>query len=187
MLEERGKLLIVDGDDSIRTSLSLSFSELGYRVLACAQGFSALSQIRKEIPDVLLSDLSTAAMPVQEFLLVVRHWFPSVRVIAMVGAFADNRVPPGVAADAIWHKNEGPACLIEQVDAMIQPKRSASRLSLEKLFGFKVFEAIPSRSGAAPLTFPPDPTIVFPILQNEQPKKFIPHAEVGRIQEVCSR
>ena len=180
MLEERGKLLIVDEDDSIRTSLSLIFSGLGYRVLDCAHGFSALSEIRKEIPDVLLSDLSTAAMPVQEFLLVVRRWFPSIRVIAMGGAFADNRVPPGVAADAIWHKNEGPVCLIEQVEAMTQAKRPASRLSMEKLFGFKVFEAIPSRSDAAPLTFPLDPTIAFPIFQNAKAKNFIPDAEAIR-------
>jgi DNA-binding NarL/FixJ family response regulator len=187
MLEGRGKLLIADGDDLIRTSLSLIFSELGYRVLDCAQGFSALSEISKETPDVLLSSVNPAAMPDQEFLLVVRRWFPSIRVIVMGAAFADNQVPPGVAADAIWHKDDGLDCLIAQVEAMTQPKRSASRLSLEKLFGFTVFEVIPSRSDAAPLTFPPDPTIVFPILQNGQTKEFIPQVEAARAYEASSR
>src|ERR1035437_7724494 len=60
MLEARGKLLIVDEDDSIRTTLSPLFSQLGYHVRSCGDGFSALAEIRKEIPDVMLADLSMA-------------------------------------------------------------------------------------------------------------------------------
>src|SRR5450631_212878 len=165
MLEARGKLLIVDEDEPIRTSLSLIFSEVGYCVRTCGDGRSTLAEIRKEIPDVMLADLSMAGMPVLEFLTVVRRWFPSIRVIAMGGAFSGNRVQPGVAADAFYQKGTGPDRLIERVNAMTEPKRSASRLSTESLFGFRIFEAIPAHPGAEPLKFPANRTLVFPIPQ----------------------
>jgi DNA-binding NtrC family response regulator len=186
MLEARGKLLIVDEDDSIRTSSSLIFSQLGYHVRSCGDGLSALAEIREELPDVLLADLSMAGMPVLEFLMVVRRSFPSVRVLAMGGPFSGNRVPAGVAADAFYQKGAGPARLIEQVDAMTQPKRSASRSSMENLFGFQVYEAIPSHPGTEPLTFPANPTLVFPLPQREQPKKLIPIETMNQAQKICS-
>ncbi len=186
MLEARGKLLIVDEDDSIRTSLSPIFSQLGYHVRSCGDGFSALTEIREELPDVLLSDLSMAGMPVLKFLIVVRRWFPSIRVLAMGGAFSGNRVPAGVAADAFYQKGAGPARLIEQVDAMTQPKRSARRLSMESLFGFQVYEAIPSRPGTEPLPFPANPTLVFPPPQKDQPGKLIPIETVIQAQKISS-
>jgi DNA-binding NtrC family response regulator len=186
MREARGKLLIVDEDDSIRTTLSPLFSQLGYHVRSCGDGFSALAEIRKEIPDVMLADLSMAGIPVVEFLMVVRRWFPSIRVLAMGGAFSGNRVPAGVAADAFYQKGAGPARLIEQVDAMIQPKRSAIRLSVENLFGFQVYEAIPAYPGTEPLTFPANPTLVFPLPQWKQPGKLTPIETVIQAQKTCS-
>jgi DNA-binding NarL/FixJ family response regulator len=186
MLEARGKLLIVDEDDSIRTSLSPLFSQLGYHVRSCGDGFSALAKIREEIPNVMLADLSMAGIPVLEFLMVVRRWFPSVRVIAMGGAFSGNRVLAGVAADAFYQKGAGPARLIEQVDAMTQPKRFTSRLSMQNLFGFQVYEAIPPHPGTEPLTFPANPTLVFPLPQREQPGKRTLIETVIQTQKTCS-
>ena len=183
MPNARRNLLIVDDDDSIRISLSLIFSELGYRVRSCPDGFSALSEARKEIPDVLLSDLNMKGMPGLKFLIEVRRWFPSIRVIAMTGVFSGNRVPTGVAADALYQKGAGPLRLIQAVDAMAQSKRSDSRLSMEDLFGFQVFEAIPSCPGAERLTFPADRTIVYPVPQKEQPDEMFPAAAVTRTQE----
>jgi DNA-binding NtrC family response regulator len=186
MLDAHLKILIVDEDDPTRTSLTLIFSELGYRVRSCEDGFSALSEIRKDIPDVLLSDLNMTGGPGLKFLMVVRRWFPSVRVIAMGGTFSGNRVPPGVAADVFYQKDAGPVRLIEQVESMTQPKRLASRLSMDDLFRFQVFEAIPSHPNGKLLTFPANRTIVFPVRQREHPGELIPFAAVTRIQEVCS-
>ena len=186
MFDRPGKLLIVDDDISIRNSLSLIFSELGYRVGPAEGAFSALSEIRKEIPDVLLSDVNMAHAPSLEFLLVVRRWFPSIRVIAIGEGLSSNRVPSGVAADAVYQKGAGPTRLIELVDAMTQPKRPAIRLSMEDLFGFRVFEAIPSHPDSEILMFPANRTIVFPSLQKEQPGELISFAGVPQTQEVCS-
>jgi DNA-binding NtrC family response regulator len=151
MLNKPAKLLIVDDDVSIRVSLSLIFSELGYRVRSGENGFSALSEIRKEIPDVLLSDLNMACMSGVRFLMVVRRRFPSIRVIAMGGVFSGNHVPHGVAADALYQKGAGPVRLIDAVDAMTRPDRSTKRLSSEALFGLQMLEPIPCHPGSEPL------------------------------------
>jgi CheY-like chemotaxis protein len=186
MHDARGKILIVDGDVSIRTSLSLIFTELGYRVRSCKDGLSAESEIQKEIPDVLLSDLNLAPMSGLEFLTVVRRWFPSIRVIAMGGAFSGNRVPPGVPADAFYRKGGGPDRLIEAVDALTQPKRSDCRLSMENLFGFQVFEAIPSSPGAERSTYPAPRRIVFLVAKKETPGERFPTRAETQTQEVHS-
>ena len=186
MLDRPGKLLIVDDDISIRNSLTLIFSKLGYRVRSAEGAFSALSEIRKEIPDVLLSDVDMAHPPDLEFLLAVRHWFPSIRVIAIGEALSSYRVPSGVAADTVYQKCPDPTLLIELVDAMTQTKRPAIRLSMEDLFGFRVFEAIPSHPVSEPLKFPANRSIAFPVLPKEQKREFISSAGVPRTQEVSS-
>jgi DNA-binding NarL/FixJ family response regulator len=155
-------------------------------VRSCEDGLSAESEIRKEIPDVLLSDLNLASTPGLAFLTVVRHWFPSIRVIAMGGAFSGNRVPPGVAADAFYQKGGGPNRLIEIVDALTQPKWPESRLSMEHLFGFQVIEAIPSSPGAERLRFPALCRIVFLVAKKEHPGERLPAMAVSQTQGVHS-
>jgi len=183
VLDKPGKVLIVDKDISNRNSLSLIFSELGFCVRSADGAFSALSEIRKEIPDVLLSDVNMAHAPSMGFLLVVRRWFPSIRVIAIGEAFSNDRVPTGVVADAFFLKSAGPAPLVESTNAMTQSKRPAIRLSMEDLFGFRVFEAIPSHPGSNLSRFPANRTIVFPIPQEEQRRELILHAGALRTQK----
>jgi CheY-like chemotaxis protein len=66
------KFLIVDDDPYTRMSLSHIFTELGYSVRRAEDGFSALFEIRQEIPDIILSDLNMPGMSGFEFLSVVR-------------------------------------------------------------------------------------------------------------------
>jgi hypothetical protein len=84
--------------------------------------------------------------------LVVRRLYPSIRVIAMSGAFFGNCVPPGMAADAFFEKGSDVGHLVESVDAMTRPERPTKRLSMENLFGFPMFEIIPSHPDSEPLT-----------------------------------
>ena len=164
-MQKPAKLLIVGDDDSVRASLVLLFSRLGYLVRSGAGGSSGLSEIRKEIPDVLLSDLNMVRVPGVEFLKVVRSWLPSIRVIAMAKATLGNFIPPGVAADVILRKSAGPAQLVRAVDAMTDPKRPACRLSIEDSFGFRFLEAIPSHPAIEQLAFPTRREMASPIAQ----------------------
>jgi CheY-like chemotaxis protein len=65
------RLLIVDDDPSIRASLSEVLTEIGFSVRLATDGFSALVEIRNEIPAILLSDLSMPGMSGFELLSVV--------------------------------------------------------------------------------------------------------------------
>jgi DNA-binding response OmpR family regulator len=162
-----GKLLIVDEDVYVRTSLSLVFSVLGYRVRTCEDAESCLSELTKDIPDILMADLNMVRVSSFEFLLNVRHRFPSVRVIAMGGAFSGDRVPDGIAADALYQKGAGPIHLIDFVSKMLETNRLATRLSMDNLFGFRVFEVIPPHPTTGAMPFPANPTLMPSIPENE--------------------
>src|SRR5580658_11019572 len=93
------RLLIVDDEPSIRFSLSCVLAEIGYDVRSAEDGFSALLEIRNEVPEILLSDLNMPGMSGFELLSQVRRQFPAIQTIAMSGAFHGDEVPSGVAAD----------------------------------------------------------------------------------------
>jgi CheY-like chemotaxis protein len=90
MLSDQKTLLIVDDDAPLRMALCELFGESGCRVRCAEDGFSALREIRQEIPDIVLSDLNMPGMSGFEFLFVVRRRFPSIRVIAMSGAYSGS-------------------------------------------------------------------------------------------------
>ena len=98
------KLLVVDDDVSLLMLLSQIFTESGYNVRSAEDGFSALAEIRNEIPNIILSDLNMPGMSGYEFLSVVRRRFPAIRTIAMSGGLSGDGVPPGVVADAFYEK-----------------------------------------------------------------------------------
>jgi DNA-binding NarL/FixJ family response regulator len=177
MLGKLGKLLIVDEDVSVRTSLSLVFSALGYCVRSSEDGRSGYSELIKDVPDILLSDLNMVRMSSLEFFLTVRRRFPSIRVIAMGKNLSSHRVPHGVAADALYQKGAGPVRLIKTVEAMMQTKGLAVRPSMDNLFGFRVFEAIPPHPTAEGMPFPANPTLMPTIPENESEGDNLPTPE----------
>jgi DNA-binding NtrC family response regulator len=117
---------IVDDEPSIRMSLSHVLAEMGYRVRTAEDGFSALAELREEIPDILLSDLNMPGMSGFELLLEVRRLFPSIQTIAMSGAFSGDEVPSGVAADAFYQKGCGVASLLKIVESLPRSRRVQS-------------------------------------------------------------
>ena len=115
---EKARLLVVDDKQLIRTSLSLELTEMGYSVRSAQDGFSALYELREEIPDILLSDLNMPGMSGFELLRVVRRRFPTIQVIAMSGAFSGDEVPSGVAADAFYQKGSSMGTLLRIIESL---------------------------------------------------------------------
>jgi CheY-like chemotaxis protein len=126
MANTKVKLLVVDDEPSIRMSLSQIFIAAGYSARSAVDGFSALAEIRQEIPNILLSDLNMPGMSGFELLSVVRRRFPAVQVIAMSGAFSGDGIQPGVAADAFYEKGVGVGTLLQIVKTMTQMQRPPS-------------------------------------------------------------
>ena len=118
MAHTRLRLLVVDDEPSLRTSLSLVLRQLGYDVRSAGNGFAALSEVREEIPDILLSDLNMPGMSGFELLSVVRRRFPAILAIAMSSIHSGDGVPPGVAADAFYEKGTAVSYLLEMLKAM---------------------------------------------------------------------
>jgi CheY-like chemotaxis protein len=118
MLETRPGILIVDDEPSIRMSMSLVLNEMGYQARSAEDGPSALSEIRQEIPEILLSDLNMPGMSGWELLIEVRRFFPAIKVVAMSGAFCGNEVPSGVLADAFYQKGSSVSALLQILRAL---------------------------------------------------------------------
>jgi len=121
-------LLIVDDEPSIREVLSELLAMDGYTTRSVEDGFLALAEIRREVPDLLLSDLNMPGMSGFELLRVVRRQFPSIRVIAMSGSFSGDNIPSGVAADAFFQKGRGTTDLLKMMESLPQPERWAQQL-----------------------------------------------------------
>jgi CheY-like chemotaxis protein len=128
MLSESLDLIVVDDNSVLVSVLSEIFSECGYRVRAASNGFGALAEIKKRVPDILISDLCMPGMSGYELLSVVRRRFPSIRVIAMSGAFSGEAVPSGIAADAFYAKGASSvAQLIQTVSSVWLHEATSTR------------------------------------------------------------
>ena len=110
------RLLIVDDDPNITTSLSSIFSRLGHQVRTATDGISALQNIRAQVPDILICDLNMPEMCGFELLSIIRRRLPEVFVIASSAAFSGEEVPTGLAADAFHEKSTGLERLFELVE-----------------------------------------------------------------------
>jgi CheY-like chemotaxis protein len=151
MPDTQVRLIIVDDEPSIRMSMSLVLTEIGYLVRSASDGFSALREIRHEAPDILLSDLNMPGMSGFELLSVVRHRFPAIKVIAMSGTFSGDEVPSGVAADAFYQKGSSIGSLQRTIESLPRPNRMLPMLT-ETLQPIRIESIGYDSSGEAYLT-----------------------------------
>ena len=116
------RILVVDDDPSIRTTVALLLTNKGYDVSTAEDGFDALLQLKTKIPELIVSDLNMPQMSGFEFLSVIRRRFPQVLVVAMSGAYqAGDAVPGGVIADAFYAKGANtPSTLLRLVANLLR-------------------------------------------------------------------
>src|ERR1035437_9672830 len=87
-------VLVVDVDALLRMSVLQTLTRAGYNVRSVDGGHAALSEIDRETPDLLLSDLNMPGLSGFELLSVVRRRFPAIQVIAMSEAYFGDALPP---------------------------------------------------------------------------------------------
>ena len=99
----------------------------GYDVVAAEDGFRALSQLKKKLPDLILSDIDMPGMSGFELLSVVRRRFPQISTVAMSGAYIGNELPFGVIADGFFVKGSQPTSLFRTIKGLLHtaPDRSS--------------------------------------------------------------
>jgi CheY-like chemotaxis protein len=127
------EILVVDDDAAVRDSLALLLRPEGYGVKVAVDGFDALLQLKKSLPDIVISDLNMPQMSGFEFLSVVRRRFPQISVIAMSGAYpSGDVVPGGVIADAFYAKGRGNPEVLLQIVANLLRTASAHAVDHER-------------------------------------------------------
>ena len=114
------QILVVDDDASVRESLAVLLMAAGCDVIAAEDGFRALSQLKKKLPDVVLSDLDMPGMSGFELLSVVRRRFPQISTVAMSGAFVGEELPFGVIADGFFAKGGQPKNLLKTIQSLLR-------------------------------------------------------------------
>ena len=119
MPNSSARILVVDDEPSIRISLSHALTEIGYRTRSAEDGLTALQEIRRQLPDILVSDLNMPGMSGFELLSVVRRRFPAIHAIAM----------SGVAADAFYQKGSSMGALLRIMGTPPDIERRAARRS----------------------------------------------------------
>jgi CheY-like chemotaxis protein len=123
----KGQILVVDDDESVRKNVAMSLMAAGYDVVDAEDGFRALSQLRKKLPDVVLTDLDMPGMSGFELLSVVRRRFPQISTVAMSGAYVGNELPFGVVADGFFAKGGQSKNLLRTIQGLLgtAPARSS--------------------------------------------------------------
>jgi CheY-like chemotaxis protein len=122
------QVLVVDDDPSVRECVARSLESAGYLVASAEDGFRALVQMKKTLPDVIVSDLNMPGMSGFELLALVRRSFPQILTVAMSGAYRDrSELPPNLIADGYYPKGEHPEILFGTLAQLFlaAPARSA--------------------------------------------------------------
>jgi CheY-like chemotaxis protein len=118
------QILVVDDDPSLRETFAMLLVSAGYDVQVAGDGFSALLELRKMLPDAIISDLNMPRMSGFEFLSIVRRRFPEILTVAMSGAHGGEESPPGVVADAFYPKGESVSILVRTLEKLFCTRSS---------------------------------------------------------------
>jgi len=82
---EKGKVLLVDDDESILKVLSRQLASENYTALQAKSAREALAILAKEPVDVVISDLRMPVVYGGSFLKIVKHHFPDIIRIILTG------------------------------------------------------------------------------------------------------
>ncbi len=120
---EMATVLVVDDDQGMRELLDIMLTEEGYRVSTAGDARKALAQCRKEIFDLIITDLKMPKMDGIDFLRKVKDLSPETMVI-LITAYAS----PETAVTAM---KEGAYDYIEK-DFAIEDLKEIIRSALTK-------------------------------------------------------
>ena len=111
---------MVDDDQNVLKMSALVLTSAGYEVRTAEDGFAALAELRRSLPDVIISDLRMPNMSGFELLAAVRRRFPQILTIATSGEYHGN-MPSGVIADAFFTKGQySPDELLKRIAELLE-------------------------------------------------------------------
>jgi CheY-like chemotaxis protein len=129
----RRHILLVDDNPDVRETLAMLLMCAGYDVAVAEDGFAALSELRKTMPDVVISDLEMPRMSGFELLSVVRRRFPQILTLAMSGGYSEDGLPTWIAADGFYAKGGQPKNLLRKIEQLIISTPAVSRAHRQEI------------------------------------------------------
>jgi DNA-binding response OmpR family regulator len=87
-MEDKKRILVVDDEYSLRSTLTAQLKEQGYSVSAAEDGDVAIKMLRSQSFDLILLDLKMPHVDGYEVLKFVKHKHPKTKVMVLTG-FAD--------------------------------------------------------------------------------------------------
>lgn len=125
------RILVVDDEPGILKTSAAILESRGFEVRTANDGFAALAELRRSLPDVIISDLRMPNMSGFELLAVVRRRFPNIAVIAISGEY--HGAPASLLADAFLNKTEyTPEQLFGKILALLETPLRAHVPKLDK-------------------------------------------------------
>ena len=114
------KLLVVDDETGWRDLFSYELPPKGYDVIVADSGPDAIEKAKKEIFDLIITDIKMPGMDGVETFVAIRKIQPNVKVILMTGHALEDRVREGL-------KFKDTTCLRKpfELDLMIQTIQQA--------------------------------------------------------------
>ena len=121
------KILLVDDDNEFRTVMALALESFGYAVIEAADGVDALDLLRRERPDVILSDLHMPLMDGRTFCKRVRAEIelaaiPFIILSAYIESDGSNTLSD-TPADYCFSKQNSFSTLLPQLEKLIERRR----------------------------------------------------------------
>lgn len=113
------QILVVDDEPSIRESLAVLLAASGYDVAEAENGYSAVLHLNREVPDLIVTDLSMPYMSGIELISHVRSRYPSISIVAMSGDYEGDAVPAAIIADRFYPKGQHPHNLLATIAGLL--------------------------------------------------------------------
>ena len=90
MLERVRKVLVVDDEDIVRISCVRTLRPKGFHISEATDGFQALSMLKKDTYDIIITDLKMPDMDGIEFIDMLKQVAPQARVLLVTGYATDE-------------------------------------------------------------------------------------------------
>ena len=102
------KVLVIEDNAPVRSSLCRMLGLTGHAVLEASNGHDGLAQFRAHRPDVVVTDMKLPGLSGDDVIRELRAEAPEVRIIAVSGGFGGVGLrgdrPGAEGADASLHK-----------------------------------------------------------------------------------
>ena len=120
--ECRGKILVVDDDEQIRSFVASLLEAEGYTVVQAANGREAQARCGETAFDLLITDLVMPEQEGLETIHAIRGRQPSLPIMAISGAFggAYLELARKLGASAVLHKPFEPCHMLREVHQLVQ-------------------------------------------------------------------